>query len=75
MIMTDQSVNGRQENNPKSSTYDNTSLPVIVLEQEQTNFTYEQLAKRPTTITETGLSAQLLTQLLIKHILFRSNAF
>ena len=68
MIMTDQSVNGRQENNPKSSTYDNTSLPVIVLEQEQTNFTYEQLAKRPTTITETGLSAQLLTQLLIKHI-------
>ncbi|QUM78585.1 AAA family ATPase [Moritella sp. 24] len=28
----------------------------------------EQLAKRPTTITETGLSEQLLIQLLIKHI-------
>ncbi|MCJ8349974.1 hypothetical protein [Moritella sp.] len=73
--MTDQSVNGQQQNQPTLSTDDNTPLPGIVLEQEKTNFTYEHLAKRPTTITETGLSAQLLTQLLIKHILFRSNAF
>ena len=75
MIMTDQSINGQQENHPELSTYDKTPLTGIVLEQEQTNLTYEHLAKRPTTITETGLSAQLLTQLLIKHILFRSNAF
>ena len=68
MIMTDQSINGQQENNPESSTYDNTPLPGIVLAQELTNLTYDHLAKRPTTITETGLSAQLLTELLIKHI-------
>ncbi|NQZ91892.1 MAG: AAA family ATPase [Moritella sp.] len=68
MIMTDQSINGQQENHPELSTYDNTPLPGIVLAQEQTHLTYENLAKRPTTITETGLSAQLLTELLIKHI-------
>ncbi|WP_293142604.1 AAA family ATPase [Moritella sp.] len=66
--MTDQSINGQQENHPELSTYDNTPLPGIVLAQEQTHLTYENLAKRPTTITETGLSAQLLTELLIKHI-------
>jgi len=68
MIMTDQSINGQQENHPELSTYDNTPLPGIVLEQGHTNITYEHLAKRPTTIFETGLSAQLLTELLIKHI-------
>lgn len=66
--MTDQSINGQQENHPELSTYDNTPLPGIVLAQELTNLTYDHLAKRPTTITETGLSAQLLTELLIKHI-------
>jgi len=68
MIMTDQSINGHQENPPPLSTYVTTPLSETIPEHEQTDFTYEQLAKRPTTISETGLSAQLLTELLIKHI-------
>lgn len=64
--MTDQSINGLQQSTPKLPTYD--SSPEVVCDQIQHNVTYEHLAKRPTTIAETGLSAQLLTELLIKHI-------
>ncbi|WP_017219995.1 ATPase AAA [Moritella dasanensis] len=65
--MTDQSINGLQENAPKLNTYDSQLFPEIVSEQ-QIDCTSEHLAKRPTTISETGLSSQLLTELLIKHI-------
>jgi len=82
MIMTDQSINGQQEqqeqqeqqpqfshdfnnSNNTNGEYSQSETPSA---QQDNILSYEQLAKRPTTIAETGLSLQLLTELLIKHI-------
>lgn len=73
MIMTDQSTSGQSELHPKFNHHcenanSDFKLGANALETTPGTTNYQQLSKRPTTINETGLSLQLLTELLIKQI-------